>query len=105
MRLMPENTLRDDPVIRDLLSAGRSILSWRAVPITQPLGGRIKTALAVCPRCEEAYPEVQGNKCLSCQGDTYFELPEENTGEDLESPCSTPLSTHSKHPDGFQTPS
>jgi formylmethanofuran dehydrogenase subunit E len=81
MRLLPELALRDDPVIEDLLSAGRSILSWRAVPITHPLGGRTKPALAVCPRCEEAYPEVQGDKCLSCQGESYFELPEEAAAE------------------------
>ncbi|MFH0728172.1 MAG: FmdE family protein [Pseudomonadota bacterium] len=90
MHLSPEKELRDDPVIEDILCAGRSILSWRAVPITQPLGGRTKQTLAVCPRCEEAYPVVQGDKCLSCQGETYFELPEETAGESLESSCPAP---------------
>jgi formylmethanofuran dehydrogenase subunit E len=87
MRLLHEKVQRDDPVIKDILSAGRSILSWRAVPITQPLRDRTKNPLAVCPRCDEAYPEVQGDKCLSCQGQTYFELPEEKAEEDPKPPC------------------
>jgi formylmethanofuran dehydrogenase subunit E len=87
MHLLPQKAQRDDPVIKDILSAGRSILSWRAVPITQPLCGRTNHALTVCPGCDEAYPEVQGDNCLSCQGETYFGLPEEKAEEGLESPC------------------
>jgi formylmethanofuran dehydrogenase subunit E len=87
MLLLPEKTQHDDPVIRDLLSAGRSILSWRAVPILQPFAERTETPLSVCPRCEEAYPEVQGDRCRSCQGETYFELPEESAPQERNAPC------------------
>jgi formylmethanofuran dehydrogenase subunit E len=91
MHLIAGKAQGDDPVIRDILSAGRSILSWRPVPITQLIFSRTKQALAVCPRCDEAYPEVQGDKCLSCQGHTYFELPEETAMEGLKSACSDAL--------------
>lgn len=87
MLRLPEKTQHDDPVIRDLLSAGRSILSWRAVPIIQPFTVRTESPLSVCPKCEEAYPEVQGDRCRSCQGETYFELPEESIPSEVNAPC------------------
>ncbi|MDX9787507.1 MAG: formylmethanofuran dehydrogenase subunit E family protein [Desulfobacterales bacterium] len=77
MHLAPMQEQRAERLIMDMLTAGHSILSWRAVPITKSFGTRIDATMAVCPRCDEAYPAIQGNRCLSCQGKTYFELPEE----------------------------
>lgn len=88
MHLPPGKPRRENPVIRDILSAGRSILSWRAVPITHPFYDRITGPMSVCPRCDEAYPESQGGWCRSCRGETYFELPEDRTTEASPPPCS-----------------
>lgn len=73
MRLVPKRKRTADPVIQDILTAGRSVLSWRAVPITQQIPDTpAHVPIAVCPKCDEAYPETQGDICISCQGGSYY---------------------------------
>lgn len=74
MHLPPPPSMSSDQVTSDILNAGRSILSYRAVPITRAFIPPREGAMGVCPKCDEAYPESHGEHCRACQGDSYYEL-------------------------------
>jgi formylmethanofuran dehydrogenase subunit E len=61
-------------VISDMVRYGRDILSCRAVPVTRAFLTPREDIMGVCPRCDEAYPASQGDCCLACQGESYYEL-------------------------------
>ena len=56
----------------DILSAGRTVLSCRAVQITRPFRKKPKENIEICPGCGEAYPASQGKRCSTCLGDGYY---------------------------------
>lgn len=87
MHLLPSHERTSERVLEDILTAGRSILSWRAVPITQRAASQWDQAMRVCTRCDEACPTVQGEWCLSCQGESYYELHEEKPKAPQDNPC------------------
>jgi formylmethanofuran dehydrogenase subunit E len=74
MHLTPPHAIPQDQLLADILNAGRSILSWRAIPITRLVDISQQSTMAVCSHCNEAYPEDQGDLCLSCQGNSYYEI-------------------------------
>lgn len=74
MRLPPPHSISKEQLVADILIAGRSILSWRAIPITRFVDISHSPTMAVCSQCNEAYPEDQGDLCLSCQGNSYYEI-------------------------------
>jgi len=74
MRLVPKKSIDRDALLDSIISAGRSILSFASVHITQFYGKREKGEIIICPGCGEAYPTRQGEQCLACQGEGYYEL-------------------------------
>lgn len=59
-------------VTREIISAGRNILSWQRVTL-MPYK-RIKHApTSFCPSCGEVYPASDGDLCVRCSGkDNYY---------------------------------
>ena len=74
MHLPPPPSVSPDQVVSNIIKTGRTILSCRAVPITRAFVPPREEVMRVCPRCEEAYPESHGDRCLACQGNSYYEL-------------------------------
>ena len=64
-----------EEVVLDILNAGRSALSCRAVPILRSVASLCADgAMDICPRCEEVHPSRQGAGCLACRGASYYEI-------------------------------
>jgi formylmethanofuran dehydrogenase subunit E len=74
MRLIPKKELPLDVLLKIILSAGRSVLSWDAIYVTRYYQREKKGKTVICPICKEAYAADQGNHCSSCQGDGYYKL-------------------------------
>ncbi len=72
MRLVPKKSLPLEVLLKDILAAGRALLSSSPVQITQMHGKQKKGEIAVCSGCGEAYPTKQGARCYSCQGKGYY---------------------------------
>jgi len=75
MRLAPKKALPLEVLLDHIIRAGRGVLSGAPVTITAFYGKKEKGATAICPDCREAYPLHQGERCLACQGQGYFEGP------------------------------
>ncbi len=73
MRLAPKQALPLEVLLDRIIRAGRGILSAAPVRITGLFGKKEKGKTAVCADCGEAYPLRQGDRCLACQGQGYFE--------------------------------
>ena len=74
MRLVPKKDLPMEVLNATILTAGRSVLSFRAIRLNR-LHTRIKKGkIDICPQCKEAYPVKQGAKCAACQGEGYFDV-------------------------------
>ena len=76
MRLVDKKSLPLEVLVRDITLAGWEILSSAPVRITRFYEKHKKGEIAVCPECGEAYPTRQGPRCLSCQGQGYYETQE-----------------------------
>lgn len=76
MGLQQAREIPTGQMVSDILTAGRSILSQRAIPITRFVNLSRSSVMAVCTQCNEAYPEDQGELCPSCQGNSYYEIAE-----------------------------
>lgn len=74
MRLVSKKDLPLEVLLDSVLDAGRNMLSWAPVRITQFHGKNKKREIAVCPGCGEAYPTRQGDRCLSCLREGYFQM-------------------------------
>jgi formylmethanofuran dehydrogenase subunit E len=74
MRLIPKKELPLELVHEAIFEAGRDVLSYRAIHMTE-LYQRIKKGhIEVCPECGEAYPVHQGGHCTACGGSGYYEI-------------------------------
>ncbi len=56
-----------------IFAARRAVFSSQAVRVTDLFLRRKKGAVAVCPRCGEAYDAAQGTPCSACRGEGYWE--------------------------------
>jgi formylmethanofuran dehydrogenase subunit E len=72
MRRIPKEDLPLEVLHGDMLNAGRSVLSCRAVRVTRPFRQKHKEDIEICPGCGEAYPASQGNQCSTCLGEGYY---------------------------------
>jgi formylmethanofuran dehydrogenase subunit E len=72
MRLVPKQELPLEVLVKDILSARRGILSAAPIRATRFTERKKKGATGVCPGCGEAFPLNQGEKCLACQGHSYY---------------------------------
>ncbi len=75
MRLIRLDAKETDHLLTDILTAGRTVFSWRAIPMTRQFHTPPNPAMTICSQCDEAYPENHGHLCISCQGRSYYELP------------------------------
>jgi formylmethanofuran dehydrogenase subunit E len=73
MRLKPKKELPMQVMLDVIFNAGTSVLTSRAVRITDFYHREKKGETAVCPGCHEAYPTKQGAMCLACSGKGYFQ--------------------------------
>jgi formylmethanofuran dehydrogenase subunit E len=72
MRLVSKKSIDHDVLLDSIIAAGRSMLSRTPVHITQFYGKKEKGEIAICSGCGEAYPTLQGEQCLACQGNGYY---------------------------------
>nr|WP_173082978.1 FmdE family protein [Fundidesulfovibrio magnetotacticus] len=69
LKTKPKKDQDSDRLREDIFEAGESLLTLREAQVTPEfLGKRPKGAIAVCPRCAEAYPAMHGPVCLGCAG-------------------------------------
>jgi formylmethanofuran dehydrogenase subunit E len=73
MQLVPKGDLPLDVLLKSIEEAGRQVLSSVPVRVVQYYGKIKKGKIGVCSKCGEAYPSRQGDLCLSCQGNGYYE--------------------------------
>lgn len=73
MRLVPKKTLPLETINQSIFEAGRSTLSSSAIRVTRFYEPKKKGRTDVCSGCGEAYPVAQGSRCLTCQGQGYYE--------------------------------
>lgn len=67
-----------DILVNAIFRAGTDILSCREVRVTQYTERAKKGAIKICPACHEAYSATQGDLCLACQGQGYYDLKTES---------------------------
>ncbi|UCF93796.1 MAG: formylmethanofuran dehydrogenase subunit E family protein [Desulfobacterales bacterium] len=72
MQRVPKHDLPLEVLNQTIFEAGRSVLSSRAIRLTDLFQRSKKGPIAVCPRCGEAYPTRQGDRCRACQGNGYY---------------------------------
>jgi formylmethanofuran dehydrogenase subunit E len=72
MRRVSKEDLPLEVLHGDILSAGRTVLSCRAVQVTRPFRRKPKENIEICPACGEAYPASQGKRCSTCLGEGYY---------------------------------
>jgi len=73
MRLAPKQELPLEVLVKDILAARRTILNAALIRATRFTDRKKKGATGVCPGCGEAFPLSQGERCLACQGNKYYE--------------------------------
>lgn len=72
MRLVPKQKLPLEVLVKDILTAGRTILSASPIRATRFTDRKKKGPTGVCSGCKEAFPLSQGERCLACQGHKYY---------------------------------
>jgi formylmethanofuran dehydrogenase subunit E len=72
MRLAPKHELPLEVLVDDILAARRAILSAAPIRATRLTDRKKKGATGVCPGCGEAFSLSQGERCLACQGRSYY---------------------------------
>ena len=55
------------------LNSGQDLIRYRQVRMHKPLKDETKVMTGPCPQCGESYPLRQGDRCLACQGQAYYE--------------------------------
>lgn len=73
MGLVSKNELPKDILVRDIIKAGHTVLSFSPVLVTQHTNREKKNQCLVCGHCHEAYSAAQGELCLACQGKGYYQ--------------------------------
>ncbi|MDA8137491.1 MAG: formylmethanofuran dehydrogenase subunit E family protein [Desulfobacteraceae bacterium] len=73
MRLVSKKDLPTDVLVKAIFSAGTDILSHAEVKVIQFAAREKKGAIKVCSICHEAYAASQGETCLACQGNGYYQ--------------------------------
>lgn len=65
-----------EQLLARIKEAGKSILGFHRVRVTQELLGKKKLgAVGVCLRCGEAYPLRDGDTCRPCRGESPYIIP------------------------------
>ena len=78
MGRVSKKDLPADILVNAIFRAGSDILSYREVSVTRFADRSKKENTRICPSCHEAYTSAQGDLCLACQGQGYYELKDES---------------------------
>ena len=71
--LMRIGDVNKEEVAKEIMRAGRDILSWQRVRVA-PYERMKKARLALCSSCGEMHPATDGDICIRCSGkDNYYE--------------------------------
>ncbi len=63
----------DEQVVRDIITSGHTLLSFRSVKVTRGKNRKKNKGIFVCVKCREPYCTAQGDLCISCQGKGYYQ--------------------------------
>ncbi len=73
LKLKPKNEQDEDEIIRQIGKAGTTIFGVQRVKVrSEAAQKKHKGKIAVCPKCNEAYPSNDGPMCQICQGNTPY---------------------------------
>lgn len=68
-KLVPKKQQDTQKLIEQIQEAGADICNYKKVKVDLSIvSKKHRTGLAICPRCKESYPVVDGEICLGCQG-------------------------------------
>ena len=71
--LMRIGDINKEEVAKEIMRAGRDILSWQRVRVA-PYKRMKKARLTFCNSCGEAHPAIDGDLCIRCSDkDNYYE--------------------------------
>ncbi|MGV7928642.1 MAG: FmdE family protein [Spirochaetota bacterium] len=74
MRLTTKQEQDKDALIAQILQAGKDIYAMKDVVVSENYRGKhIPSSIAICSNCGEAYPQIDGNVCLACQGMNIYQ--------------------------------
>lgn len=72
--LMKSGNVDKEEVTREIVKAGRSILSWQRVRVA-PYRKPKEVPVVVCSSCGETHPAADGELCTRCNGrEDYYEV-------------------------------
>jgi len=72
--LMRSGNVDKEEVTKEIVRAGRSILSWQRVKVV-PYKKAKNAPLLTCSLCGEVHPATDGNLCARCNGkENYYEV-------------------------------
>ena len=75
LKLKSKKEQDEQVLMEQIREAGGRICSIRRVKVADRfLEARHKGGVAVCPRCNEAYPVANGPVCLDCQGEGLYSV-------------------------------
>lgn len=72
--LMRTGSVDKEEVTKEVIKAGRSILSWQRVRVA-PYEKTTNAPLVLCSSCGETHPATDGDLCIRCSGkENYYEV-------------------------------
>ena len=73
LKLVPKREQNTDLLLEQIKKAGADILSMQKVKIDVSMFQKKKDSkIAICPDCNEAYPEKHGSKCRVCSKEIVY---------------------------------
>lgn len=80
---MKSDDVDQEKVAKDIMLAGRDILSWERVKVI-PYRKQRKAPTAICSSCGETYPAGDGYLCIRCSGkENYYQVIDKDAEESL----------------------
>lgn len=73
LKRVSKKDLPVDVLVNAIFKAGADILSHTSVKVIRHASREKKNGTRICMTCREVYAEDQGETCLACQGDSYYE--------------------------------
>jgi len=73
LKRLPKHALPLDSLLKSILEARRAMLSAKPVRVNDFFRRPKKEAVAICPRCREAYDPRADDCCKGCRHGTYFD--------------------------------
>jgi formylmethanofuran dehydrogenase subunit E len=75
LKLTPKKEQDDERLLREIADARADITSTMNVTVTPHILNRQRRGkIAICPSCNEAYPQADGSLCSACGRDAIYEF-------------------------------